>query len=185
MLGESDNKSIISVEGDLSRYKNQRGYHAIKRSLSALYLCFGLSVAILAIPQRAQGMLGESADSVTSDTKALSAVEGAKSLRNGYAIQEIHSDSITIREYVSSAGIVFGIAWNGLIHPDLTLLMGSYAAEYQEAKQRIPRRPGHRPYQVVKTNRIVVEKWGHMRNLQGRAYAPALIPPAVSIDEIQ
>jgi len=173
------------VEGTLSRYKDQRGYHTIKGSLSALYFCLGLSVAILAIPQRAQGMLGESADSVTSDRKALSAVQSAQSVLNGYTIQEIHSDSITIREYVSSAGIVFGIAWNGLVRPDLTQLLGSYAAEYQEAKQQIPRRPGRRHYQVVNTNRVVVETWGHMRNLQGRAYAPDLIPPSVSIDEIR
>jgi len=37
----------------------------------------------------------------------------------------------------------------------------------------------------VRTDRVVVEKWGNMRNLQGRAYAPALIPPGVSIDEIK
>ena len=47
-----------------------------------------------------------------------------------------------------------------------------------------PREPGRRN-QKVETNRIVVEKWGHMRNLQGRAYVPALIPAGVSIDEIK
>lgn len=157
----------------------------MKRRLYALFLGLSLSVATFATAQRAQATLGESADSITSDRKALSAVQGAKSFVNGYTIQEIESDSIIIREYVSSAGIVFGIAWNGLIHPDLTPLLGSYAAEYQEAQQQTPRRPGHRPYQVVETNRVIVEKWGHMRNLQGRAYAPALIPLGVSIDEIK
>jgi len=157
----------------------------MKRRLYALFLGLSLLMATLATAQQAHGTLGQSADSVTLDRKALSAVEGAKSFRNGYAIQEIHSDSIIIREYVSSAGIVFGIAWNGLVRPDLTQLLGSYAAEYQEAKQQIPRRPGHRDYQVVNTDRAVVETWGHMRNLKGRAYAPDLIPPGVSIDEIQ
>ena len=157
----------------------------MKKKLHALFLCFGLSVAILVIPQRAQGILGESADSITSDQNALSAVQGAKSFLNGYTIQEIKSDSIIVREYVSPSGVVFALAWNGLIHPDLTPLLGSYAAEYQGAQQQTPRKPGHRPYEVVKTNRVVVEKWGHMRNLQGRAYAPALIPLGVSIDEIK
>jgi hypothetical protein len=46
------------------------------------------------------------------------------------------------------------------------------------------RQPGRR-HVTVKTDGVVVEKWGHMRNLQGRAYAPALIPQGVSVDEIK
>jgi len=104
--------------------------------------------------------------------------------RGGYTVQEIESASVAIREYISPSGIVFGIAWNGLIHPDLTQLLGSYAKEYKKALQQTPRRLGQRHLQV-KTSRVVVEKWGHMRNLQGRAYAPALIPPGVSANEIR
>ena len=36
----------------------------------------------------------------------------------------------------------------------------------------------------VKTDRVVVAKWGHMRKLQGRALVPALILPGVNLDEI-
>jgi hypothetical protein len=46
------------------------------------------------------------------------------------------------------------------------------------------RQPGRR-HVTVKTDSVVVEKWGHMRNLQGRAYAPALIPKGVNVDEIK
>ena len=42
-----------------------------------------------------------------------------------------------------------------------------------------------RAYPLTSPDRVVVEKWGHMRNLQGRAYAPALLPPGVSSDEIR
>jgi len=45
-------------------------------------------------------------------------------------------------------------------------------------------KPGRRHVQV-KTDGVVVEKWGHMRNMQGRAYAPALIPKGVNVDEIK
>jgi hypothetical protein len=89
-----------------------------------------------------------------------------------------------VREYVSTSGVVFGIAWNGLIHPNLTQLLGSYAGEYQEALLQTPRIKGSRHLQV-KTSGVVVEKWGHMRNLQGRAYVPSLIPPGVRVDEIK
>ncbi len=136
------------------------------------------------VSRAAQATLGEPAESVLSDRKALSAASGATTVRSGYTIQEVKSDSVTVREYISPSGIVFGIAWNGLIHPDLAPLLGSYAGEYEEALKQTPRKRGRR-FSEVKAARIVVEKWGHMRNLQGRAYAPALMPPGVTIDEIK
>jgi hypothetical protein len=114
----------------------------------------------------------------------LSAVHHATTAGNGFTVQEIVSDACAVREYISSAGVVFGIAWNGLSHPDLTLLLGSYTDEYKQTLQQTRRLPGRRAFQV-KTNRLVVEKWGHMRNLQGRAYVPSLIPPGVSVHEIR
>ena len=157
----------------------------MKRKFYALFLCLGLSTAVLATVQQAQAGLGESADSIASDREALSAVHRASSVHNRYTVQEFASDATTVREYVSPSGIVFGVAWNGLTYPDLTPLLGSYAGEYQQALQQEPRQPGLRRHHAVRTDRVVVEKWGNMRNLQGRAYAPALIPPGVSIDEIK
>ncbi len=111
-------------------------------------------------------------------------MQGATTVRAGYRVQEIVSDSTTIREYISPNDIVFAVAWNGLRHPDLTQLLGSYAGEYHQTLQKMPREKGHR-FHRVKTNQIVVEKWGHMRNLRGRAYVPNLIPPGVRIDDIK
>lgn len=157
----------------------------MKRRLSMVFLGFGLVVAVLGGAQQAQAVLGESVASVTTDQKTLSSARGAATaVHNGYTVQEVKSDATTVREYVSSSGIVFGIAWQGRTHPDLTPLLGSYAGEYQEALRKTPRHPGRRRLQV-KTDRIVVEKWGHMRKLQGRAYVPALIPYGVSLDEIK
>jgi hypothetical protein len=158
----------------------------MKRRLFAYTLFFGLglSAAIFANAIRAHAALGESVDSIASDSRALLAVRHATTARTNYMVHEIGSDATVVREYVSPSGVVFGIAWNGLIHPDLTPLLGSYANEYREALRKTPREHGHRRLQV-KTNRVVVEKWGHMRNLQGRAYAPALIPSGVSVDEIK
>jgi len=156
----------------------------MKRSLYTLSLGLGLSVAIFASVQRAEAVLGESADSVESDRRVLSAVRGATTVRDGYTVHEVGSGATTVREYVSSSGTVFAIAWNGLTHPDLTLLLGAYAGEYENALQQTPRKRGQRALRV-QANRVIVEKWGHLRNLQGRAYAPDLIPPEVSIDAIK
>lgn len=156
----------------------------IKRRSYLLFLGLGLMTVFFAFPLPAHATLGEAADSIESDRNSLSAVRHDAIVRNAYTIQEVESDSTVVREYVSPSGIVFGIAWNGLIHPDLTHLLGSYAGEYKEALRQTTRNLGQRRLQV-KTERVVVEKWGHMRNLQGRAYAPALIPTGISVSEIR
>jgi hypothetical protein len=156
----------------------------MKRRLYILSFSLGLLVVTLATVRLASATLGESADSATTDRKALSAMRSATKVATGYTVQVIESDSITIREYISPTNTVFAIAWNGLINPDLTQLLGSYADEYHQALQKTARERGHR-FNRVKTNRLIVEKWGRMRNLQGRAFVPSLIPPGVSVDDIK
>jgi hypothetical protein len=154
------------------------------RIFSRLLVGLSLFLTIFAAAGQVQATLGESVDSLESDQKALSAVRKATKTSTGYTVHEVRTETLSIREYVSPSGIVFGIAWNGLTHPDLTPLLGSYTDEYQKVMKKTKRQPGRRHVQV-KTDSVVVEKWGHMRNLQGRAYAPALIPQGVSIDEIK
>jgi hypothetical protein len=156
----------------------------MKRRLYIWLCSFGLVVAIFLAGRLAHSTLGEPANSVVSDRKAFSAVQRATTTRNGYTVQEFESDANIVREYISPAGVVFAVAWNGLSHPDLTSLLGSYVGEYKQALRQTPRRRGQRHLQV-KTNSVIVEKWGHMRKLQGRAYIPALIPSGVSINEIK
>lgn len=156
----------------------------MKIRLYILLICLWFSASFFTTVQRVQATLGASVDSVESDRKAFSASRRASVDHDGYTVHEVDSDSTVVREYVSSSGVVFGIAWNGLIHPDLNQLLGSYVGEYQKALLQTPRKQGHRSIQL-KTDRLVVEKWGHMRNLQGRAFDPALIPSGVNVDEIK
>ena len=144
-----------------------------------------LILALIIIPGRqVQAALGESSDSIASDKKALKAVGSATVTSSKYTVHEFQSGGTTIREYVSSSGIVFGIAWKGLTYPDLTPLLGTYAAEHKKAASHAKRQPGSR-HSKIKSDNIVVEKWGHMRNLQGRAYVPDLIPEGVTVGEIK
>jgi Protein of unknown function (DUF2844) len=153
------------------------------RSL-ALCLAAALLGSMVAGTRNARATLGEPADSTGADRKALSAVRGPTTSGAGYTVQEMRTDAYTVREYVSPSGIVFGIAWNGLAYPDLTPLLGSFAGTYEDALRRTDRAPGRRRL-AVRAGRVVVEKWGHMRNLQGRAYVPDLIPEGVTVDEIR
>ena len=141
-------------------------------------------VAAFASSNWVHAALGGSADTITSDRKALNAVHRATTPLTGYTVVEVVSDATTVREYISPSGVVFGIAWNGYVRPDLMQLLGSYWGEYSAARQKAARGVGHTRQQLA-TDNIVVENWGHMRNLQGRAYVPRLVPAGVCIDEIK
>jgi hypothetical protein len=163
---------------------NERCLNVMKRRLFLCSVFLWLGMYIFLTGRLAIAALGECADSVISDRKAFSAVQRAPITRKGYTIQEFQSGANVVREYISPSGVVFAVAWSGLSHPDLTTLLGSYLEEYQEALRQTPRERGKRQFKV-KANGVIVEKWGHMRSVHGRAYIPALIPPGVSLDEIR
>lgn len=156
----------------------------LKLKLYALFLGFSFLLVFLTYANPAQATLGEQASSVETDRKALAALKRGTTSYNSYTVHEIYSNANTVREFVSPSGIVFGIVWNGLVPPDLNQLLGSYSNEYQKALQQTPRQKGSRHLRVEASD-VIVEKWGHMRDLHGRAYAPALIPTGVSVDEIR
>jgi hypothetical protein len=100
-----------------------------------------------------------------------------------YSVQEIQTPAgTTIREYVSPAGKVFGVVWQGPQMPDLKQLFGDYFGTYQDAAKA--KRTSRGALRVVQPD-IVVHSGGHMRAFFGRAYVPQLVPTGVSIDDIK
>jgi len=160
----------------------------MKKRLLVLFFCLELIMLVFLGVRGARATLGEPVDSVESDREMLSAAKVTSkpisTAHANYTVYQLEYGGASVREYASSSGVVFGIAWNGLVHPDLTPLLGTYAGEYHEALARTARRYGERHLEV-KAAHVIVQKWGHMRNLQGRAYAPDLIPAGVSVDEIK
>jgi hypothetical protein len=156
----------------------------MKNMFRRLLLCLAFTATIAVTVPPALAVLGGSADSVESDRRVLSAARGVITLHNAYSVHEIDYGGTAVREYVSPDGIVFAIAWNGIRHPDLMALLGSYAGPYSQALKKTLRQPGATHFSL-KADGVVVQKWGHVRNLRGRAYAPDLIPPGVSLDEIR
>ena len=52
----------------------------------------------------------------------------------GYIVQQIEAaDGMVVREYVSSTGLVFGVAWQGPQMPDLIQLLGASFLLYEAA----------------------------------------------------
>jgi hypothetical protein len=162
------------------------------------------AMIVLQVPGAAMATLGGSAQSIAADQQALGGQlrvpnqaqlsTGAQELQEqtpassatsnaAYTVEQISSPSgVTVNEYLSANGTVFAVSWRGPTPPDLSQLFGSYFAEYQTAAAQPHAQRG--PL-LVQTENLVVETSGHMRDLRGIAYLPALLPPGVSADEIQ
>ncbi|MBZ5514013.1 MAG: DUF2844 domain-containing protein [Acidobacteriia bacterium] len=126
--------------------------------------------------------LGEYEASVSSDQQYLRG-KLQTTPRQGYTLHRIASaDGTVVREYISPAGLVFGISWQSVTMPNLRQLMGSYYAQFQQASQSRVRRRG--PF-VVRTDQLVVESGGHMRAFHGRAYVPNLLPKNIPPEVVQ
>ncbi len=87
-----------------------------------------------------------------------------------------------VREYVSPAGKVFGVAWRGPYLPDFRQILGDYFAPVMQAPRE--QRQGRGPV-TVKRPDVVFQSGGHMRAFFGRSYVPNMLPQGVSADVIQ
>jgi hypothetical protein len=151
----------------------------LKTSTYLLYMA-----TLLAVASPASATLGGGTDTIAKDHKALKATRRGSTALSNYSVEELTTAAATVREYVTPAGVVFGIAWSGISHPDLSVLLGDYKKEYEQALQSNQSPKGRRHSHVASAN-IVVQKWGHMRGMKGRAYVPSLLPAGVTVDEIK
>ena len=140
----------------------------------------GVLLAIV-IASPACAALGGDVASVAADRAH---VDGklAVSLTQKYAVHEIAAPSGTVvREFVSPAGTVFGVAWAGPSMPDLRQVLGAYFDRYVKAvAQRNRRGPV-----LIEEPGLIVQSGGHMRAFYGRAYVPEALPQGVAVDEIR
>jgi hypothetical protein len=144
-----------------------------------------IGIALVAVlPLTAFAELGGNAASVQNDQSRLQAVRRA-TLSNGYTVHELTTaNGIAVREYASTAGRIFAVTWRGPFLPDLQQLLGNYFPTFKTVAAA-RRAAGVRGPMAIEQDDLVVQSAGHMRAFNGRAYVPSLIPPQVSIDEIQ
>ena len=142
-----------------------------------------LSFLFLVLPFQAIAGLGDNAASVLSDRARLKGVLRSTDA-HGYVMHEITAPTgSVVREFVSPAGAIFGVAWEGASPPNLEQLLGPY---YDQAKQAAAQkaRQGRAPI-VIEAPSLVFYQTGHMRNFHGRAYIPQLVPPSVKASDIR
>src|SRR5258708_36117839 len=129
--------------------------------------------------------LGGAASSVQADQAHMQG-----SLRTtqteAYTVHEIKAATGTVvREYVSTSGNVFAVAWQGPWPPEMRQILAGYFQQYQQAMQaQASTRAGRRPLPIEQPG-LVVQSGGHMRSFAGRAYIPEMLPQGVSKEEIR
>lgn len=144
---------------------------------------FFAAICLCAAALPALAALGGDAASVQADQAHINA-----SLRvsqtNGYAVHELHSPTgSVVREFVSSSGKVFAVAWRSPSPPDLRQLLSLYFDEFQQAAA-LSHKPGRAPL-VVQHSGLVVQLGGHMRSFTGRAYLPDHVPSSARMEDIR
>lgn len=141
-----------------------------------------MGASLLAPTPVALAALGGDAASIDADRAHMKAQRRVLPARR-YSVQEMQLTSgTTVREYLSPAGKVFAVVWQGPQMPDLRQLFGDHFEAYRDAAKG--GRRGRGPLRVEQPG-LVVHSGGHMRGFAGRAYVPQLVPEDVSIDEIK
>ena len=140
---------------------------------------------VFAFGASAFGTLGGNLDSVQSDqARMMAALKSREAI--GYTVHEMRTPAgVVIRQYVSRAGRVFGVAWQGPFMPDMRQLLGAYFPQFSAAAKR--QRESHvgRHLLNIQEPGLVAESNGHMRAYSGRAYDPALLPEGVHGNDVR
>ncbi len=155
--------------------------HFPKRlQLSLMSVCaLGLSLG----GHSAWATLGRETNSIQEDQVRLKATVRVARSEAAYTVHELKTPSgTTVREYVSPAGKVFGVAWQGPWLPDFRQILGDYFDPIMQAPRN--QRQGRGPL-VVRQPGVVFQSAGHMRSFFGRAYVPDLVPQGVSPNAVQ
>jgi len=137
-------------------------------------------LVLLAASFPAAATLGEDVSSVSTDQAQMEAklqVAGS----GVYSVHELQLPSgTTVKEYVSSAGTVFAVSWQGPSLPDLRQVLGKYFDQYTQSLRT--QGAGPRP---IATPGLVVQSGGRMRAFFGRVFVPQMLPRGVRAEDIQ
>jgi hypothetical protein len=144
-------------------------------------ILWGTLMIVLLGAKPGWAVLGEYASSIDLD-QAILRCERRESTRPGYKVHELTSaNGMVVREFVSPAGLVFGVTWQAPQMPNLQQVLGDHnMAELQHAIFSRQRCHSGAPL-IVRTAKLVFVSGGHMRSFHGYAYVPGLVPASVRV----
>lgn len=146
-----------------------------------IFAGLGFILPLLAIP--AFATLGEDAASIQSDQVQMKA--SVRILPSQlYSVHDMQtSTGTTIKEFISPAGTVFAVTWQGPFAPDLRQLLGQHFENYIQAATVPSNRRGRGLH--IESGDLVFDSGGHMRFITGRAYLQSKVPSGVHADEVR
>lgn len=86
-------------------------------------------------------------------------------------------------QYVSGAGIVFAVSWDGPFLPDLQALLGKHFDTLVAESAKTPRAGSSQ--RAINRPEVVIFSGGHMRAFEGRAWVPAELPAGFTANDIR
>ena len=187
------NKRPISTTQKTSKQETNRLLaHCLTLLAIISSLWIGNAWAVLGQPPSGTTTSGNTA---SSNTAANSAGSSASSIQMRAAVpastralystyNNVDETGTQITEYATTAGIVFAVAWQGPVLPDMQNLLGSYFPAFTQSVQssRADRSLGT-PLAIQSTT-LVVRSSGRMRNFSGYAYDPTLLPTGLRITDV-
>jgi hypothetical protein len=141
-----------------------------------------LAAVAVTLPTLAFASLGGTVSTVQADQVKMKATLRVASTSAKFSVHEIQTSSgVTVREYISTDGKVFGVAWNGPTMPNLQQVLGSYFDTLTKSTKVV--KSGH-SHMMVNEPDFIVHSDGHMRAFHGNAYIPSMLPAGVNSNQI-
>jgi hypothetical protein len=142
----------------------------------------GMVLTVVCATLPAFAALGEDVSSIASDQARFKA-----SVRmvpyQFFSVEEMQTPAGTrVRQFVSPAGTVFAVSWQGSA-PDLQKLLGAYFEQFEAGANSVPSRRGRGIH--IDTGDLVVDTGGHMRFVTGRAFLRSKMPAQVTSDDVR
>jgi hypothetical protein len=126
--------------------------------------------------------LGDDVSSVDSDAQVLRG-QHVMVAKVGYNLHQITTaEGSVVNEFVSPAGVVFGVSWQGHSLPNLQQLLGIHLVDLQQGQRTNVAR---RRAVTIEGDDFVFSNIGHSRFFRGRAYVPSMIPLNITAEVVQ
>jgi hypothetical protein len=151
----------------------------------ALVLASAL-IAVASMSRPASAALGGNVSSVDVDRVQAQGALLRLVSSDAYTLHEFQTASgVTVREYVSPSGTVFGVTWQGPWLPDLQQLLGPYYGRFQQRAQQLQQSRKSRGPLTIQDDDLVIQTSGHQRAFSGRAYLPGSMPRGLNTQSIK
>jgi hypothetical protein len=151
------------------------------------WICCRLpAIGLMLAPMVSWAVLGDNLDSIANDQSRMQGSRVATRVAHGGSVHEIRlADGSSIRQFVNAQGIVYAVAWSTRLKPDLTQLLGRYAADFEAGTAAKALTRGVRRRASVDRGDLVVHSAGRLNAFVGKAWLKSQLPPGVDPDDIR